>query len=50
MQIGQAVAIVVVEPLEIIEALQPPMREPQEDAECFATGNPTCRSQEACHP
>lgn len=50
MQIGKAVDVVVVEPLEIIEALQPPRKEPQEDAKRFATRNPTGRSQESCHP
>ena len=31
-QIGKAIAVVAVEPLEIMEALQPPGKEPQEDA------------------
>jgi len=49
-QIGKAIAVVVVEPVEIMEALQPPGKEPQEDAQRFATENPTGRSQEPCHP
>ena len=49
-QIGKAIAVVGVEPLEIMEALQPPGKEPQEDAQRFATENPTGRSQEPCHP
>lgn len=49
-QIGKASAVAVVEPLEIMDALQPPGKEPQEDAQHSATENPTGRSQEPCHP
>ena len=39
-QIGKAIAVVVVEPLEIMEALQPPGKEPQEDAKSFRNWKP----------